>query len=246
MATVRRDFRKVMGTWRKLAARLLLPLAMAVPPLGVTALPPVDPTLAADIAAFTSKAKKLLTAQATAQGMQTTGYVWMCDEVGGATSWQRQFNDYLDGFQDILAHAAQIYGFYHEVAMLTRNMGMLVSQIGDNPAGCLAVALSARKGAVYADLVRNAVDIVYDIRTVCLSGTKMTQAERFGVVLGIRPKLRAFNRKLRTLARLARYTSLSDVWLEVTGRGPAAADKEKVAGEALGRWRRKARNVMPR
>ena len=50
--------------------------------------------------------------------MQTTGHIWLKEEVEGTTNLQREFNNYLDSFRSIVVYAAQIYGFYHEIDRL--------------------------------------------------------------------------------------------------------------------------------
>ncbi len=73
----------------------------------------IDPTLAGMILGYTNKAEKELKSQEKAMLMQTTGHLWMREEVEGTTDLQRTFNNYLDSFRDIVCYAAQIYGFYH-------------------------------------------------------------------------------------------------------------------------------------
>ena len=79
----------------------------------------IDPTLAGMILGYTNKAEKELKSQEKAMLMQTTGHLWMREEVEGTTDLQRTFNNYLDSFRDIVCYAAQIYGFYHEIGRLS-------------------------------------------------------------------------------------------------------------------------------
>ena len=90
----------------------------------------IDPTLAGMIYMYTEKAEDQLKAQERAMLLQTTGHIWTREEVEATTDLQRQFNDYLDSFRDIISYAAQIYGFYHEVGKLAENMGCLNRQLG--------------------------------------------------------------------------------------------------------------------
>ena len=54
-----------------------------------------DPALAGMIVLYTEKAEKELRKQETVMLLQTTGHVWMKEEVEGTTDLQREFNNYL-------------------------------------------------------------------------------------------------------------------------------------------------------
>lgn len=197
-----------------------------------------DPTLAGMIVLYTDKAEKQLKSQEKVMLMQTTGHIWTKEEVEATTDFQRQFNDYLDSFRSVISYAAQIYGFYHEIGKLTENMGGLTCQLKKSPDNALAVALTPRRSSIYRELILGSVDIVNDIRQVCLSDMKMTEKERIEIVFGIRPKLRLLNRNLRRLTLALKYTSLSDVWREIDCRAKSYdVDKWKITDEAFERWR---------
>lgn len=197
-----------------------------------------DPTLAGMIVLYTDKAEKQLKSQEKVMLMQTTGHIWTKEEVEATTGFQRQFNDYLDSFRSVISYAAQIYGFYHEIGELTENMGGLTRQLKKSPDNALAVALTPRRSSIYRELILGSVDIVNDIRQVCLSDMKMTEKERIEIVFGIRPKLRLLNRNLRRLTLAVKYTSLSDVWREIDCRAKSYdVDKWKITDEAFERWR---------
>lgn len=197
-----------------------------------------DPTLAGMIVLYTDKAEKQLKSQEKVMLLQTTGHIWTKEEVEATTDFQRQFNDYLDSFRSVISYAAQIYGFYHEIGKLTENMGGLTRQLKKSPDNALAVALTPRRSSIYRELILGSVDIVNDIRQVCLSDMKMTEKERIEIVFGIRPKLRLMNRNLRRLTLAVKYTSLSDVWREIDCRAKSYdVDKWKITDEAFSRWR---------
>jgi hypothetical protein len=61
---------------------------------------------------YSKQAKKALEAQNRAQALMTTGHLWMQTEIEATTNFQREFNEYLDKFHDILGFAAEIYGIY--------------------------------------------------------------------------------------------------------------------------------------
>lgn len=201
----------------------------------------VDPTLAGMILLYDDKAKKALKSQESAMLLMTTGHIWTKEEVEATTDLQRKYNEYLDRFNDIIVYAAQIYGFYHEVGRLTENFGQLTRQLRQSPTNALAVALTPKRNTIYRELIMTSVDIVNDIRQVCLSDIKMTEKQRVEIVFGIRPKLKVMNRKLSRLARAVKYTSLNDVWLELDNRAREPIDKGSITDAAFRRWRQNGR-----
>lgn len=205
-----------------------------------------DPTLAGMILVYTDKAEKELKNQEKVMLLQSTGHIWTKEEVEATTDLQREFNNYLDSFRSIVCYAAQIYGFYHEIGQLVDNMGGLVSQLDAHPANGLAVALSTNRNRIYRELIMNSIEIVNDIRTVCLSGNKMTEKERMETVFGIRPKLKTMNRQLKRLTRAVKYTTMNDIWLEIDeGARPDKADKAEIVAAAKRRWKQVGKNVKP-
>lgn len=204
-----------------------------------TAYAQTDPTLAGMILTYTNKAQSELKAQEKAMLMQTTGHIWTKEEVQGTTDVQRKFNDYLDSFRDIISYVAQIYGFYHEIGQLSETLGSLSAQLRTHGSNAIAVALTPRRNQIYRDVIMGSVDIINDIRQVCLGETKMTEKERIEVVFGIRPKLKAMNRKIRHLTLAVKYTSLKDVWAEIDENSrPEKADKGEIVRSAMRRWKR--------
>ena len=197
-----------------------------------------DPTLAGMILMYTNKAEKELKNQEKVMLLQSTGHIWTKEEVEATTDLQREFNNYLDSFRSIVSYAAQIYGFYHEIGQLVDNMGGLVAQLDAHPANGLAVALSAKRNKIYRELIMNSIEIVNDIRTVCLSGNKMTEKERVEIVFGIRPKLKVMNKKLQRLTKAVKYTSMTDIWAEIEEGSHDKADKKTIVKNCMNRWKR--------
>ena len=204
-----------------------------------------DPVLAGMILLYTEKAEKTLKNQELAMMMQTTGHLWTKEEVEATADLQREFNTYLDSFRSILCYAAQIYGFYHEITLLTENMGGLIQQLEKNTTNALAVALSTNRNKIYREVILNSVEIVNDIRTVCLSKNKMTEQQRLEIVFNIRPKLQVMNKKLKRLTIAVKYTSMNDVWLEINEGTRPRADKTQIIEDAKRRWKQIGRNVRP-
>ena len=204
-----------------------------------------DPVLAGMILLYTEKAEKTLKNQELAMMMQTTGHLWTKEEVEATADLQREFNTYLDSFRSILCYAAQIYGFYHEITLLTENIGGLIQQLEKNTTNALAVALSTNRNKIYREVILNSVEIVNDIRTVCLSKNKMTEQQRLEIVFNIRPKLQVMNKKLKRLTIAVKYTSMNDVWLEIHEGTRPMADKTQIIEDAKRRWKQIGRNVRP-
>lgn len=204
-----------------------------------------DPVLAGMILLYTEKAEKTLKNQELAMMMQTTGHLWTKEEVEATADLQREFITYLDSFRSILCYAAQIYGFYHEITLLTENMGGLIQQLEKNTTNALAVALSTNRNKIYREVILNSVEIVNDIRTVCLSKNKMTEQQRLEIVFNIRPKLQVMNKKLKRLTIAVKYTSMNDVWLEISEGTRPMADKTQIIEDAKRRWKQIGRNVRP-
>ena len=206
--------------------------------MGVKVHAQVDPTLAGMVLAYTEKAKKTLKNQEKVMLLQTTGHIWTKEEIEVITDLQREFNDYLSSFRSVVSYAAQVYGFYHEISHLTENMGEFTGQLRKSPTNTVAVALSTNRNKIYRELMYNSVEIVNDIRTVCLSDNKMTEKERMEIVFGIRPKLRLMNKKLQRLLIAVKYTSMGDVWAEIGEQEVAKANKAEIARSAMKRWKR--------
>ena len=200
-----------------------------------------DPTLAAMIFLYTDKAKKELKQQEEMMLLESTGHIWITEEVNATTDLQKEFNHYLDSFHGIIMYAAQIYGFYHEIDHLIDNLGAFSDQLSAHPSNALAVALSANRNKIYREIIMGSVDIVNDIRQVCLSDTKMTEKDRLEIIFGIRPKLKLMNKKLQRLTKAVKYTSLADVWAEIDYNARSEADKASITRQCMERWRRNGR-----
>ncbi len=198
-----------------------------------------DPVLAGMIYMYTEKAEKELKKQEKVMLMQTTGHLWTKEEVKATTDLQREFNNYLNSFRSIISYAAQIYGFYHEIDRLIDNMGGFTKQLEAHPSNALAVALSTKRNKIYRELILNSVEIVNDIRHVCLTGNKMTEKERVEIVFDIRPKLKVMNKKLQRLTIAVKYTSMGDIWAEIDGgSNKDRANKEQIVKDCMARWKR--------
>ncbi len=206
--------------------------------LGIKSHAQVDPTLTGMIYAYTQKAEDELKSQKRAMLLETTGHLWLKEEVEGTTDIQKKFNNYLNSFRSIVTYAAEIYGFYHEIDRMAVNLGEFSDQLSKAPSNALAVALSSRRNAIYRELILNSVEIVNDIQLVCLSNNKMTEKEQMEIVFAIRPKLNTMNKKLKQLTRAVKYTSMTDIWDDIYDGARDPADKKKIVREAMERWKR--------
>lgn len=139
-----------------------------------------DPVLAGMIFQYTDKVKKELRQQEQMMQLVSTGHIWIKEEVEGTTNLQKEFNNYLDRFNSIISYAAQIYGFYHEIDRLVAQLGTYSHQLSHQTTNALAVALSANRNKLYRELIMSSVEIVNDVRQVCLSNNKMTEKQRTG------------------------------------------------------------------
>lgn len=203
----------------------------------------IDPGLTGLIVLYTENAKKELKAQERSMMLETTGHIWLKEEWEETTKIQQKYNDYLDQFRSIVVYAAEIYGFYHEISMMTDAMGSFVEQLDAHPTNALAVALSSKRNSIYRELILTSVDIVNDIRLVCLSDIKMSEKERVEIVFAIRPKLKAMNYKLRRLTRAVKYTTMGDVWREISDNAYKPKCKKEIAERAVRDWKYNGRKV---
>ena len=79
---------------------------------GYAQLPYTDPTRAATILVFTDQAKKTLNAQERAQLVMSGMHVYVKEEVEATANFQREFNEYLDQFNEVIQIAAETYGIF--------------------------------------------------------------------------------------------------------------------------------------
>lgn len=205
----------------------------------------IDPGRVAAIELASDQAKKTLKSQEKAQLLMTTGHAWIKEEVEATTDFQREFNDYLDKFHDVLSIAAEIYGIYYEVTQTSKNVKALGEVLSDSPSNALAVAFSTRRNVVYRNIVRTTLDVIMDIRMVCFEKSKMTEEEENKVISSIRPKLRTINKQLRQLTLTLRYTSFLDVWNELMDRAYYLnpATKHDIITRCRRQWWNNAKSV---
>ena len=148
--------------------------------------------------------------------------------------FEKEFNDYLSSFREVVVFAAQMYGFYLEIDDIKSSFQQIQKNIKEHPNNVLAVVFSSRKNDIIRNFINRGTDIVTDISDLCFGN--MTQADRLRTLYAIRPKLALLSRDMRDMARVIRYTSWMDVWYEVTGEIAPAKTKAEVAQESMEHW----------
>lgn len=204
-----------------------------------------DPGLVALIELYKDKAEKMYKAQENVQMLESTNHIWLNNETQAIYDLQKQFNDYISAFRNVVCYAAQIYGFYYEIDNLVGNINAMSEQISATPANPFAIALSARRNDIYIDIIQTASGIINNVRLACMS-PKMTEKERIELIFDIRPRLQKINVQLRRLNKLCRYTNMTDVWREIVGRTRNHSDKSDIIRQSFSTWRGNGRKISPK
>lgn len=195
-----------------------------------------DPGLAALIYAFTKKAESQYKSQMATMNLIAEGHVFVNQEIKATKDFQKQFDDYVSSFRNVIVYAAQIYGFYYEIDHMVKNMQALTHQIGDSPANAVAVALHHNRNDIYIDIITTSMGVIKNIRKVCCE-SKMTEKQRTELVFEIRPKLKKLNYKLMVLTKMVKYTNLNDLWRDLTAKaheGPL--ERSDIIEQSLEDW----------
>jgi hypothetical protein len=136
--------------------------------------------------------------------------------------WETKYNQYL---KTASGYASQLKACTH-----LYNDGVLASLSMNN----LYLETATELVSVY-NLLKDAV---------ATGGTAnmLTGAERSETLWALSDRLKAFNKKLARLALSIRYYTLNDVWARVSA-GMWDRDHAEIAGEALSRWKVRARGI---
>ena len=79
-------------------------------------------------------------------------------------------------------------------------------------------------------VIQTGTNVAMDIKQFVISDKgKATEAQRLKVLETIRPKLRKLDKELKLLCKYIRYTSIEDLWHEISGRHYTPASKKEVA-----------------
>lgn len=228
---------------KKVIYTILLALLVCLPRVSHAQ---VDPVLTGMIVEFTQKAKSQYDSQLKTMAIETEGHVWLKQEVESTKNYQKQFDEYLNSFRNIISYAAQTYGFYCEVSHLCENMGKLSSQIGDTPVNAIAVALHNKRNDIYVSIINKSIGIVNTIRQVCID-KKMTEKQRIELVFSVRPQLKDMNYQLAMLTKLVRCTNMGLVWYNIEYNSlPHRTGKAGVVEDCLNVWKVNAKHVKPK
>ena len=204
----------------------------------------IDPARAAAIDLASELEKKALDTQYKVQMLQATGHIWTRQEVDAVTDFQKEFNDYISTFNNLLTYAAEIYGIYYDVNSLAGTLSWLNREIGNHPENAFAVALSTRKNNIYMKVLNTGIDVAMDIRQIVMDTKgKATEAQRMEALGNIRPKLRKLEKEIRILCKYIRYTSMNDLWREITGRHYTPTSRKDVAIRCHQDWMASAKNA---
>ena len=152
--------------------------------------------------------------------------------------FQQQTEDAINDIGNVAYATEQVADEALKIAQQAYNIALAALETANN---ALAVALSSNRNKLYRELIMSSVEIVNDVRQVCLSNNKMTEKQRLEIVFGIRPKLKLMNQKLKRLIRAVKYTRLSDVWAEIDYGARSEVDKPTIVQRCKERWRRNAR-----
>ena len=228
---------------RNIVCVILLILSVCMPSVSHAQ---VDPVLAGMIIEYTNKAKSQYNSQLETMAVETEGHIWLKQEVESTKNYQKQFDEYLNSFRNIISYAAQTYGFYYEINHLCENMGKLSAQIGDTPTNAIAVALHNKRNDIYVGIINKSIGIVNTIRQVCVD-KKMTEKQRVELVFSIRPQLKDMNHQLAMLTKLVRCTNMGLVWHNIEYNSlPHRTGKAGIVEDCLSVWRVNAKNVKPK
>ena len=228
---------------RNIVCVILLILSVCMPSVSHAQ---VDPVLAGMIIEYTNKAKSQYNFQLETMAVETEGHIWLKQEVESTKNYQKQFDEYLNSFRNIISYAAQTYGFYYEINHLCENMGKLSAQIGSTPTNAIAVALHNKRNDIYVGIINKSVGVVNTIRQVCVD-KKMTEKQRVELVFSIRPQLKDMNHQLAMLTKLVRCTNMGLVWHNIEYNSlPHRTGKAGIVEDCLSVWRVNAKNVKPK
>ena len=173
-----------------------------------------NPTLALNIIIAKNKFEKALNHQRNIQLMVGEGHVLLGHEVQAINELQREFNDYLDSFQESISTAAELYGTHLEIKR-TVNLSKQVTAILSNaPTNAIAVMLKPNTSGLYGAIL-NTSAAGQDIYNACLSKQKLTEQDRDKLLDIARKKIKKANRDLAKLVIVLKYTTFEDLWYSV-------------------------------
>lgn len=244
---------------------MLVVTAISVCVMDVNAQNGLDPLRSVLFMRYAEKHDKTLKTLNTRESILDADYFLMNEEININLNFQKEFNDYLDSFHDVISILAEFYGVYYELNISTRMFNDFKDAVAENPEGILAVSIS--QTTLQRKLVLEAGEIVSDIRLAVVGmstkeaqkssqtdpnwkkkakNAKMTQAERLQLISKIRKKIRIFNDDMKRLNLLVRHSSLIQVWERIWFRYQDRLKEEnrkiRIINERKIDWRINIRN----
>lgn len=198
---------------------------------------------------YAKKAKKKLVSQDKAMSLNLTGHMYISAQTEQVTNFQKEFDNYLSSFGDMLTLAASIYGIYYQVDQTIKNLKELKSVGTSCPANVLAVVLSEKKNNIYVDVIDDGIQIAKDVKQILPLGSskgknpKLTEHQRIQVISNINTTLVKLNHKLRKMNRLIRYTTLLDSWYELSGSARGTRSMHAIVTDCKKGWINRARTA---
>mgnify|MGYP007048166007 FL=1 len=208
-----------------------------------------DPERARLFLLYAKKAKKALRSQDEVMSLNLTGHMYISDQTEKITNFQKEFDEYLSSFGDMLTLAASIYGIYYQVDQTFKNLKELKTVGTSCPANVLAVALSEKKNNIYQDVIDDGIQIAADVKQILPLGSskgknpKLTEHQRIQVISNINTTLVKLNHKLRKMNRLIRYTTLLDSWYELRGTPRGTRSMQAIVTDCKRVWVNKAKTA---
>ena len=192
-------------------------LLAIVTSMSVRAVEP-NPALAAQFELAKVKAGKALNAQKLAQALVAEGHVFIGHEVQATNEFQREFNNYLDTFHDVVSLAAEIYGIYYEIKRTSRLASQVSSILSSAPTNAIAVLLTPNYSGLYGSIINTSLGAAQDLYNASLSKQKRTEQDRNKILDAARTKMKKVNSDLAKLVIVLKYTTFEDLWHSIRTR----------------------------
>lgn len=182
----------------------------------------VDPGRATLVATTTSIGKKIINEEASETSIQAGEHVIYHEKVKKIVNLQKQFDEYLSNFKEVLTCAAELYGLFYEVQNAIdglnyfKKVSLKVAQ--HQTTNLVAFYYSNRGRYLYNDIVNTGLQVCADIEKVLPIGkkSKLTKWERIECIGRIRKNVNKINRSIWKVANMLKYTTLLDTWYEIT------------------------------
>ena len=154
---------------------MLVVTAISVCVMDVNAQNGLDPLRSVLFMRYAEKHDKTLKTLNTRESILDADYFLMNEEININLNFQKEFNDYLDSFHDVISILAEFYGVYYELNISTRMFNDFKDAVAENPEGILAVSIS--QTTLQRKLVLEAGEIVSDIR-LAVVGMSTKEAQK--------------------------------------------------------------------